>query len=933
SAGTGAHDILSRYKVSNNNSNSADSTSEVKFIRQYDENQFHNAGDMHFGPDGYLYLSLGDEGGSNGQFNNDQRIDKDLFSGLIRIDVDKKPGNLPPNPSPAVSTNYSIPADNPFIGQTSFDGTNVNPANVRTEFWAVGMRNPWRWNFDPPTGLLYLGDVGQDTEEEVDIVVKGGNYGWAFQEGCVAGPKTPPVGFTSIAPIACYPHGTGPNQGDCIIGGFVYRGTQLSQLVGYYVYGDNVAGNLWALKYDGTNVTSTQTLISGGAVGLSTFGADPRNGDVLLAIRGVEGSVNTTQPLQRLVYSSTVTGSPLPATLKDTGAFSDLTNLVPNPGIVSYDINVPFWSDNAIKSRWFSIPDTNLTIGYNPTNNWTFPPGTVWIKHFDLQTNSSPPMSTRLETRLLVRNSNGVYGVTYRWAGGTNATLVPEGGMDDTFVINNGGILTTQVWHYPARSECAACHTSIAGLALGLNAPQMDRNLTYSNSTLNQLQVLSDAGYFGSPVTNIPSVTPLAAATNASMSLEYRSRSYLAANCVQCHQPGGTGFGLWDARFSTPLAQAGLINGPLINNFGDSNNCVIKMGSLSNSVLLTRVANMGTFHMPPLATSVINTSAVQLLSAWITNSGGTGQLVVSPPSLDFGLVAVNGTAQGNFVVSNSGGTTVTNCSVALTGGPFTILSNAAFNLPGFGTTNVPISFAPISSGNFTNNAIFTSGNGGNTTNQLTGSAAVPPAANFTGSPTAGLVPLTVTFTNASTGYFTNSHWDFGDGINTNTAALTLRHNYTSAGTNTVTLTVSSSLGTNTLNRPNYIAATNLPPLLALNPTNMDFGQMIIGQTNTQSYQVINNGGLPLAGSVATTPPFAVQTGSPFNVAPGQTGLVAVSFSPITAGSFTNTIAFTSNGGNANNQLTGAGLTPAHLAVSPATLDFGLVAVGSNVQAT
>src|SRR5262249_52369038 len=146
---------------------------------------------------------------------------------------------------------------------------------------------------------------------------------------------------------------------------------------------------------------------------------------------------------KRLVYSTNVVGQPPPATLNDTGAFSDLPTLTSSAGVVPYNINVPFWSDNAIKTRWFSVPNTNLTIGYSPTNNWSFPTGTVWIKLFDLLTNSSPPISTRLETRLLVRNSTGVYGVTYRWGGATNATLVSDGGMDESFVINNGGTLNT----------------------------------------------------------------------------------------------------------------------------------------------------------------------------------------------------------------------------------------------------------------------------------------------------------------------------------------------------------------------------------------------------------------------------------------------------------------------------------------------------------
>ena len=162
-AGSGRHDILSRYQLSTSNPNQGDSGSEVRYIIQYDEANNHNAGDLHFGPDGYLYVSLGDEGGSYGNYTNTQRIDRDFFSAIMRIDVDKTPGNLSPNPHPSALpalTNYAIPADNPYVGTNSFNGLAVNPANVRTEFWAVGMRNPWRFSFDPATGVLYAGHVG-----------------------------------------------------------------------------------------------------------------------------------------------------------------------------------------------------------------------------------------------------------------------------------------------------------------------------------------------------------------------------------------------------------------------------------------------------------------------------------------------------------------------------------------------------------------------------------------------------------------------------------------------------------------------------------------------------------------------------------------------------------------------------------------------------
>src|SRR5439155_7151293 len=121
--------------------------------------------------------------GSDDSLSNGQFIDKNFFASIIRIDVDKRPGSLPPNPHPASSTNYAIPPDNPFVGVTSFNSRPVDPQKVRTEIWATGFRNPWRMSFDSATGTLYCGDVGQAAREEINIVIKGGNYGWPIREG------------------------------------------------------------------------------------------------------------------------------------------------------------------------------------------------------------------------------------------------------------------------------------------------------------------------------------------------------------------------------------------------------------------------------------------------------------------------------------------------------------------------------------------------------------------------------------------------------------------------------------------------------------------------------------------------------------------------------------------------------------------------------
>jgi mono/diheme cytochrome c family protein len=296
-----------------------------------------------------------------------------------------------------------------------------------------------------------------------------------------------------------------------------------------------------------------------------------------------------------------------------------VASLDPAPGVVPYAINVPFWSDNAIKTRWFSMPNTNLTLGFDPMGNWSFPTGSVWIKHFELElTNGLPGSRQRLETRLLVRNSAGIHGATYRWGASlTNATLVPEEGMDESFVIHDGGVIRTQVWHYPARAECQQCHSAQGGLALGFNTPQLHCDTDYGGMVTNQLRAFEEAGYFSAPLGTVQPLRALAHATNSAVSLEYRVRSYLAANCRQCHQ--GYGSALFDANISTTTAAAGLIDGALYDNLGNTNNRVIHPASLDLSVLYQRVANLGGNHMPPLATTLIDTQNVALVAAWITN--------------------------------------------------------------------------------------------------------------------------------------------------------------------------------------------------------------------------------------------------------------------------------------------------------------------------
>ena len=371
--------------------------------------------------------------------------------------------------------------------------------------------------------------------------------------------------------------------------------------------------------------------------------------------------------------------------------------------IVPYDINVPFWSDNAVKSRWFSVPNTNLTVTFNRDLNWSLPTGSVWIKHFELElTNGVAASRTRLETRLLVKNTLGVYGVTYRWGGSTtNANLVDESGLDESFVIDDGGgILRTQVWHYPSRTECLVCHTPGGGYALGFNTAQMNKDFNYGTATTNQIAALSLAGYYNTNVTSLHTLRALAHPTNSAVSLEYRARSYLAANCSQCHQPGGTSQAVWDARISTITASAGLVNGALMDNGGNPSNRVLMPGSLANSMMLTRISTPGILRMPPLDSNVLDTNGISLLSAWITNTMPSYQTFADWQIANFGSTnapnaAANADPDGDLALNYLEYLTGTdplqatsNWRIALskTGGvagvQFTQIANRAFEVQG-----------------------------------------------------------------------------------------------------------------------------------------------------------------------------------------------------------------------------------------------------------
>lgn len=232
---------------------------------------------------GYLYLSIGDGDEHTDEcIRSHQRIDRSFFGAVLRLDVDQKPGSLAPNPHPSVHAGaYAVPPDNPFVGAKSFNGAPVEPARVRTEFWAVGLRNPWRMSFDAETGRLWCGDVGLHLREEIDLLVSGGNYGWDYREGGVAGPRggRPPAAVKFNAPVWDYDRAAGLS----VTGGLVYRGKKFPDLVGKYLFADYVLGQIWALEPDGDRPVGparVQQIATGPSIVALT--TDPGSGDVLL---------------------------------------------------------------------------------------------------------------------------------------------------------------------------------------------------------------------------------------------------------------------------------------------------------------------------------------------------------------------------------------------------------------------------------------------------------------------------------------------------------------------------------------------------------------------------------------------------------------------------------------------------------------------------
>ncbi len=553
----------------------ADPSTEERVIAIPQPYSNHNGGHLAFGPEGHLYVGMGD-GGSGGDPQNHAQNLNSLLGKILRLDVSQKP--------------YAIPADNPFADSPGTAGT------PRPEFYAWGLRNPWRFSFDRETGELWAGDVGQGALEEVDLIRKGGNYGWRLKEGDACfnpAQNCPSDGL--IDPVVTYPR----TEGVSITGGYVYRGKAMPQLVGRFVFADFATGKVWAVRTDPATGAHSREELYDSPLSVSSFGEAPDGELYLLHYNANPGAGR----IHRLVPS----GAPppedtFPQLLSQTGCVDPQNPREALPGVIPYDVASPLWSDGAAKQRHLAIPD-GTQIALKADGDFDLPVGTVLMKTFLLA-------DRPVETRLFMRHDDGEWGgYSYEWnEAGTDAQLLP-GAKTKT--------VAGQPWHFPSRGQCMTCHTEAAGRSLGLELAQLSSvPVRYpSGRTARQVETLAHAGLFASE--------PPAAADRPALTFPPDARAYLHANCSGCHRPGGTTQAEFDVRHATGLRDTLTCNAaPRQGDLGVEDARLVAPGEPEKSLLPLRMRSLDAHRMPPLSSSRVDEMGVALVEGWIRGLQG-----------------------------------------------------------------------------------------------------------------------------------------------------------------------------------------------------------------------------------------------------------------------------------------------------------------------
>jgi uncharacterized repeat protein (TIGR03806 family) len=608
----------------------------------------------------------------------------------------------PNNPGIAVQTNGGV---GPFLSAGSVNVAGGNPIDVCLNYslstgnlqvtlsdlsTAASFTN--LYSVGNLANLLgshtaFIGFTGADGGVNSDQIIS--NFGFAVPPAVSLTMPTNSATFTAAATLTFSANAT----------------AQYTAVTNVAFYANNLfLGNLTTSPY-----TLTATGIGAGsyalkAVAQEATGLSGTSGPVNITVNAGSGQpygLASRAPVSAFLnMPGTNTGS-LPALLSQTGAFSDTPNLNPATGLIPYTVNVPLWSDGAVKTRWLAVPNSGAPymppqqISFAPTGEWNFPNGTVFVKHFEVVTDETHPnIKRRLETRLLVRDNLGaVYGVTYKWrVDNSDADLLPSS-LSENILITNASGIRTQVWYYPSRTDCLTCHTPAANYVLGVKTRQLNGPFTYSSSgvTDNQLRTLNRIGLFYPAFDEaaISSFAQLSSLTNLSASLEERARSYLDANCAQCHRPGGPGT-TFDARYDTPLTNQNIINAAVINgDLGYDNAKVVVPKDVWRSILYGRMNTTDpAIKMPQLARNLIDTNAVQVMADWINSLPGTPALappVIIPTGGSFlsSVVVALQHPDTNATLRYTLDTTLPTTNSVLYAGPFTLTNTATIKAKAF----------------------------------------------------------------------------------------------------------------------------------------------------------------------------------------------------------------------------------------------------------
>jgi putative heme-binding domain-containing protein len=631
---------ISRFKMTDTNPPRIDPKSEKVIFTWLAGG--HNGCDIHFGADGFLYISTGDGANPNPPDGLDVGQDmKSPLSKILRIDVDREENGKP----------YAIPADNPF----------VKMPEARPEIWAYGFRNPWRMSFDRQTGDLWVGDVGWEQWEMIYRVQKGGNYGWSVMEGPQQVRPESKRGPTPILPPALsLPH----TESASITGGYVYRGSKYKDLAGVYICGDWVTRKVWGTRFDGDKIVSHKELAQG-AERIVAFGED-HDKELYIVNHEERGSLHKLVPNEAIKDYR----GDFPRKLSETGLFSSVKDQVPEAGVLRFSINAEQWIDHAVAERYVGLPGTSAVKMYDKAPPWPdysghihFPRDGVLAKTIILEMEQGNARSRkRLETQVLHYDGISWKGYTYAWNDEqTDAMLVPAAGMDKALVVVDAkapGGKREQRWHFPSRTECLTCHNPWTGYALAFNVLQLNKDHDYGGVKDNQLRAMQHVGlvtFFQrgegkkpeKALAEPPTAQKLSAIGDMSGDLSGPARSYLQVNCAHCHQFGAGGTANIDMRFTTELAKSRMMDArPVQGAFEIAGANIIAPGEPYRSILYYRMAKSGPGHMPHLGSELIDEHGLRLIHDWIVQIGTNNH---KPTQVD-DLLALNGAAERTALI-------------------------------------------------------------------------------------------------------------------------------------------------------------------------------------------------------------------------------------------------------------------------------------------